>query len=155
MQDSHEQKAEGAELPGSVDRDASYVEKFLDRVADSWRDQPDQRFGQFVRNVARCSHDRSGRRRGPDEVDRITDRAFLLALDESDEQMRGWQEEAKRRCRGELEVPVVDHRGRGLGAPQPSSSEGGDEAERRADDRDVRQVGVEDLRSSRARPGKD
>jgi hypothetical protein len=97
-----------------VDRDASYVEKFLDRVADSWRDQPDQRFGQFVRNAVRCSRDRSGRRRGPNEVDRITDEAFLLALDESDEQMRRWQEEAKRRRGGELQEPVLDHRGRGL-----------------------------------------
>ena len=114
MEDSHARRPERAELPGSVDRDASYVEKFLDRVAASWRDQPDQRFGQFVRNVARCSHDRSGRRRGPDEVERITDEAFLLALDESDEQIRRWQEEAKRRRRGELEEPVVDQRGRGL-----------------------------------------
>lgn len=112
--DSHERRLERAELPGSVDRDAGYVEKFLDRVADSWRDQPDQRFGQFVRDVARCSHDRSGRRRGPNEVDRITDEAFLLALDESDEQIRRWQEQAKRRRRGELEEPVVDDRGRGL-----------------------------------------
>jgi hypothetical protein len=113
-QDSHEWRPERAELPGSVDRDAGYVDKFLDRVADSWIDQPDQRFGQFIRNVVRCSHDRSGRRRGPDEVDRITDEAFLLVLDESDEQMRRWREEAERRRRGELEEPVVDHRGCGL-----------------------------------------
>lgn len=112
MEDSQQRRR--AELPDSGDRDVSYVEKFLDRVADSWTDQPDQRFGQFVGNVTRCSHDRSGRRRGPEEVELITDGAFLLALDESDEQMRRWQQEAERQRREELKEPVVDHRGRGL-----------------------------------------
>lgn len=63
------------------------------------------RFGQFVANVVRSSHDWSGRERDLEEVEEISDEEFLAALDEWNQRVREHRDERERRRRQGLEEP--------------------------------------------------